>query len=195
VNERRARRDARRRETDDEGGETDRSTLAIAVDTVRRWLVAAWVRAVGVALWAVTGLHLGVLLDAADVPVVGTARALLAGLPFDAAVGSAGATLLVATVAAPLGVAWTLRWDGDSRTHHRRVLALVLLVVLPFVLSAVEMAILGLADAALGTTVAAPASTVRAFYHVTTTLAIAFGAAHLWYRMHTQHVRGHWRTY
>lgn len=196
MNERRALQDAHhRREDDAEEAVTDRSLLSVAVDAAWQWLVAAWVRAVGGALWAVTAFHLGVLLDAAGVPVVATARQVVAAAPVGVSVGSTGAALLLATVAGPVGAVWTLRWDGETATHHRRLLAIALLVVLPFVLSAVEMAVVGVVNAALAEPVAPPEGPIRAFYHVATTFAIAFGAALLWYELHTEREWGRWSSY
>jgi len=161
------------------------SAVADAVDTVRGLVVWAWVRAVGGLLWGVTGYQAGVALDAAGVPVARMAGDLVAGLPVDVAPGTAGA-LVLAGGAAPLGVLWTLRWSGESLPHRRRLLALGLLVTLPFALSAVEMVVVGAATAVAPDAVTAPSGPIRTFYHVAATLAIAFGAALGWGWMERQ---------
>jgi hypothetical protein len=170
------------------------SGAAGAVDTVWGWLVAAWVRLVGGLLWGVTGFQVGVALDAAGVPVARTASSLTASTPVTVGAGTAGA-LVLAAPAGLLGVVWTLRWDGNSLTHRRRLLALGLLVTLPFVLSAVEMVVVGIATAVAPNTVTAPGGSIRVFYHVASTLAIAFGAAWLWARMRSGHSHSRWKEY
>jgi hypothetical protein len=196
VNERRALQDAHHQRTDDaEEAPGERSTLSVVVSRAWAAVIAAWVRFVGGATYGVAGFHLGVALDAAGVPVVGTARRVAAALPGTVTVGATGAAALLGAVAFVVGVLWTLRWDGSSETHHRRLVALALLVTLPLVLSAVEIAVVGIANAVPSVTVAAPSGPVRAFYHVGATLAIAFGAGFLWYRLDTERERGRWDTY
>lgn len=195
MNERRALQDARYRRADgtDETA-PERSRLSLAVDTAWLWVVAVWVRLVTGAVWGVTAFYVGVLLDAAGVPVVETASAAVAAAPFVSTASSSAPTLL-ATVAVPLGVLWTLRGDDTPKTHRRRLIALSLLVTLPVVLQAVELLTVGAANALLSQPVGVPEGPVRAFYHVATTLAIAFGAAFLWYRMKTEPNRSRWSTY
>lgn len=195
VNERRALQTARhRRATESDETTSERSTLSVVVDTARLWVVAVWTRLVGGAVWAVTAFYVGVMLGAAGVPVVETARAAVATLPVAVPVGSGTAPFL-ATLGFPLGVLWTLRWGADSKPHRRRLIALTLLVVLPVVLSAVESATVGASNALLSQPVVVPEEPSRAFFHVSATLVIAYGAAHLWYRMRSEPSRSRWSTY
>jgi hypothetical protein len=195
VNERRALQDARYRRADgtDETA-SERSRLSVAVDTAWLWVVAAWIRVVAGAVWSVTAFYAGLLLDAGGVPVAETASTVVAALPFVATVGGSAPTLL-ATAAFPLGMLWTLRGDDTPKLHRRRLIALSLLVTLPVVLQAVELVTVGAANALLSQAVGVPEGPIRAFYHVATTLAIAFGAAFLWYHMKTEPSRSRWSTY
>jgi hypothetical protein len=196
VSERRALQErTHQREEGSDEPTVERSRLAFAVDRVRVFAVALWVRLVAGATWGVAGFHLGVALDAAGVPVVRTAESVVGVLPVAVPIARAGAAVLLATVLFAVGVLWTLRWDGETVTHRRRLVALVLLVVLPVVLSAVEMAVVAVADALLAVPIAVPEGPARAFYHVAATLAIAYGAAFLWYYANTEREHGRWHTY
>ena len=170
------------------------SGVANAVDTAWRWVVGTWVRVVGALLWGVAGFQIGVALEAAGVPVARTASSLAARTPVTVGPGTTGA-LVLAAVAGLLGFVWTLRWDGNGLSHRRRLLALGLLVTLPFVLSAVEMVVVGVATAVAPEIVTAPDGPIRVVYHVASTLAIAFGAAWLWARMRSDHSHSRWKEY
>jgi len=195
VSERRALQDSRYRRTDG-ADETvpERSRLWVAIDTAWLWAVAVWARIVAGAVWAVTAFYVGLLLDAAGVPVTETVGAVVAATPFVSTVGS-GAPTLLATAAFPVGMLWTLRGDDRSTMHRRRLIALSLLVTLPVVLQAVELILVGTVNTLLSQGVAVPGGPLRAFYHVATTLAVAYGAAILWYRMQTGPRRSRWDTY
>jgi hypothetical protein len=195
VNQRHALQDARYRRADgaDETA-AERSRLSVAIDTAWLWVVAVWVRIVAGAVWSVTAFYVGLLLDAAGVPVAEAVGAVVAAVPFVSTVGS-GAPALLATAAFPLGMLWTLRGDDRPTMHRRRLIALSLLVTLPVVLQAVELILVGTVNTLLSQGVGVPQGSVRAFYHVATTLAIAFGAAFLWYHMKTEPSRSRWSTY
>jgi hypothetical protein len=195
VNERRAPDDARYRRAD--GADEmvpERSRFSVAIDTAWRWAVTVWVRIVAGAVWGVTAFYVGMLLDAAGVPIAEAVSAAVTAAPFVSTVGS-GAPTLLATAAFPLGILWTLRGDDTPKTHRRRLIALSLLVTLPVVLQAVELILVGTVNTLLSQGVAAPEGSVRAFYHVATTLAVAYGAAVLWYRLQTGPRRSRWDTY
>jgi len=195
VNERRALQDARYRRADGaDETTTERSRFSVAVDTAWLWAVAVWARLVAGAVWSVTAFYVGLLLDAGGVPVAEAVGAVVTALPFVATVGG-GAPALLATAAFPLGMLWTLRGDDRPTMHRRRLIALSLLVTLPVVLQAVELVVAGSVNTLLSQGVAVPQGPIRTFYHVATTLAIAFGAAFLWYRMQTGPRRSRWDTY
>jgi hypothetical protein len=195
VNERRAPQDARHRRADGiDETVPERSRFSVAIDTAWLWAVAVWVRIVAGAVWSVTAFYVGMLLDAGGVPVAEAASAAVTAAPLVSTVGSSAPTLLAA-VAFPLGMLWTLRGDDRPTMHRRRLIALSLLVTLPVVLQAVELILVGTVNTLLSQGVAVPGGPVRAFYHVATTLAVAYGAAVLWYRLQTGPRRSRWDTY
>lgn len=172
-------------EDDRDGPPANPSAFGVAIGFVRALSLAVWVRFVGAATWGVVGFHVGVALDAAGAPVVGTARAAVSALPVAAPVDTTGAAALLALLLFVLGLLWTLRWTDTLATHRRRLLTLVLLVALPVALSAAEMGIPGAVTGLSDWSVMVPDEPTRALYHVGATFSIAFGAALLWHQLRT----------